>query len=90
MIKQFLALWCLVDALWSQLIKLIQVVSTSEFHEYKWNNIVFIFFVLRFLQGLRRTFTDSKTKDQNMKSQDGKDFCRRVQNHQAKFGLVIF
>ena len=35
----------LVDVLWCQPIKLIQVVSTSEFHEYWWNDIDFIFFV---------------------------------------------
>ena len=34
-----------VDVLWGQPIKLIQVVSTSEFHEYWWNDVVFIFFV---------------------------------------------
>ena len=35
----------LVDVLCRQQIKLFQVVSTSEFHEYQWNNVVFIFFV---------------------------------------------
>ena len=35
----------LVDVLWGQPIKLIQVFSTSEFHEYWWNGVVFIFFV---------------------------------------------
>ena len=35
----------ILDVLWGQLIKLIQVFSTSEFHEYWWNDIVFIFFV---------------------------------------------
>ena len=41
-----------VDVLWCQLIKLIQVISTSEFHEYWWNNIDFIC-PLHLLQGLR-------------------------------------
>ena len=36
--------WVL-DALWGQPINLIQVVSISEFHEYWWNNLDFIFFV---------------------------------------------
>ena len=35
----------LLDVLWGQPIKLIQVVSTSEFHEYWWNDADFIFFV---------------------------------------------
>ena len=35
----------LVDVLWCQPIKLIQVVSTLEFHEYWWNDVDFIFFV---------------------------------------------
>ena len=34
-----------VDVLWCQPIKLIHVVSTSEFHEYWWNDVDFIFFV---------------------------------------------
>ena len=34
-----------IDLLCRQQIKLFQVVSTSEFHEYQWNNVVFIFFV---------------------------------------------
>ena len=34
-----------VDVLWGQLIKLIQVFSTSEFHEYLLNDVDFIFFV---------------------------------------------
>ena len=43
-----------VDVLWGQPIKLIQVVSTSEFDEYQLNNVVFIFFCpLGFLQDLR-------------------------------------
>ena len=33
-----------LDVLCRQQIKLFQVVSASEFHEYQWNNIVFIFF----------------------------------------------
>ena len=36
-------LWnCTVDVLWGQPIKLIQVVSTSKFHEYWWNDSDFI------------------------------------------------
>ena len=35
----------LLDVLWCQPIKLIHVVSTSEFHEYWWNDIDFICFV---------------------------------------------
>jgi hypothetical protein len=43
-----------LDFLWGQPIKLIQDVSTSEFHEYWWNNVVFIFFCpLQIVQGLR-------------------------------------
>ena len=34
-----------LDVLWCQPIKLIHVVSTSEFHEYWWNDVDFIFFV---------------------------------------------
>ena len=34
-----------LDVLWCQPIKLIHVVSTSEFHEYWWNDIDFIFFI---------------------------------------------
>ena len=34
-----------VDVLWCQPIKLIKVVSTSEFHEYWWNNVDFNFFL---------------------------------------------
>ena len=34
-----------IDVLWCQPIKLIQVVSTSEFHEYWWNDVDFIFFI---------------------------------------------
>ena len=44
----------LLDVLCRQQIKLFQVVSTSEFHEYQWNNVVFIFFCpLGFLEDLR-------------------------------------
>ena len=47
--------WTLViyvlDVLWGQLIKLIQIFSTSEFHEYWWNDIFFC--PLYFVQGLR-------------------------------------
>ena len=32
-----------VDVLWCQPIKLIQVVSTSEFHEYRWKDVDFFF-----------------------------------------------
>ena len=43
-----------LDVLWCQPIKLIQVVSTSEFHEYWWNNVDFNFFCpLHLVQGLR-------------------------------------
>ena len=35
----------ILDVLWCQPIKLIQVVSTSEFHEYWWKDVDFIFFV---------------------------------------------
>ena len=35
---------CTIDVLCRQPIKPFQVVSTSEFHEYWWNNVVFIFF----------------------------------------------
>ena len=43
-----------LDVLWGQPIKLIQVFSTSEFHEYWWNGVVFIFFrPIHFVQGLR-------------------------------------
>ena len=36
---------CVLDVLWCQPIKLIQIVSTSEFHEYWWNDVDFIFFI---------------------------------------------
>ena len=43
-----------IDVLWCQPIKLIQVVSTSEFHEYWWNDVDFIFLCpLHLVQGLR-------------------------------------
>ena len=35
----------ILDVLWCQPIKLIQIVSTSEIHEYWWNDIDFIVFV---------------------------------------------
>ena len=41
------------DVLWGQPTWLIQVVSTSEFHEYLWNKVVFIFCPFGFLQDLR-------------------------------------
>ena len=45
---------CIVDVLWCQQIELIQVVSTSEFHEYWWNDVDLIFFhPLHLVQGLR-------------------------------------
>ena len=44
----------MLDILWGQPIKLIQVLSTSEFHEYWCNDIDFIYFCpLDVLQGLR-------------------------------------
>ena len=43
----------LLDVLWGQPIKLIQVFSTSEFYEYWWNNIFNIFCPFHFVQGLR-------------------------------------
>ena len=54
-IFEFLTSHCstaVLDVLWCQPIKLIQVVSTSEFHEYWWNGFYF-FHPLHFLQGLR-------------------------------------
>ena len=52
--RMFLVNCYLLDILWGQPIKLIQVVSTSEFCEYWWNDIVLIFFCpLGFLQDLR-------------------------------------
>ena len=44
---------CGIDVLWYQQIKLIQVVSTSEFHEYWWNDVDFFFHPLHLVQGLR-------------------------------------
>ena len=35
----------LLEVFWGQPIKLIHVVSTSEFHEYWWNVVDFIFFI---------------------------------------------
>ena len=49
-------LWArwLVDVFWCQPIKLNQIVSTSEFHEYWWNDIDFIFCCpLYLVQGLK-------------------------------------
>ena len=40
-----------IDVLWCQPIKLIQVVSTSEFHEYWWKDIDFIFLSPPFTAG---------------------------------------
>ena len=42
-----------IDVLWGQPIKLIQVVSTSEFHEYWWNDLEIIFLVPAALQSFR-------------------------------------
>ena len=54
----------LLDVLWWQPIKLIHVVSTSEFHEYWWNDIDFIFLSPPFSAGPQkpRTSTASKIK----------------------------
>ena len=43
----------ILDVLWGQPIKQIQDVSTSEFHEYWWNDVDFIFCPLHLVQGLR-------------------------------------
>ena len=44
----------ILDVLWCKPIKLIHIVFTSEFHEYWWNDIDFIFFCpLHLVQGLR-------------------------------------
>ena len=44
--------------IWCQPIKLIQVVSMSEFYEYWWNDFDFVFFIpLHLLQGLRSNNT---------------------------------
>ena len=54
-----------VDVLCRQQIKLFHVVSTSEFHEYQWNNVVFIFFLSPRVSGgpqKLQTLTASKTK----------------------------
>ena len=53
----------LVDILWGQRIKLIQVVSTSEFHEYLWNEFGF-FLSPRLVAGPRKPqkLTTSKIK----------------------------
>ena len=42
----------LLDILWGQPIKLIQVVSTSKFPEYWWNDVDFFFRPLHLVQGL--------------------------------------
>ena len=54
----------LVDVLWCQPIKLIQNVSTAEFHEYWWNDIDLIFLSPPFSAGPQkpRTSTASKIK----------------------------
>ena len=38
-VKVFMSASYILDVLWGQPIKLIQVVSTSEFHEYWWNDV---------------------------------------------------
>ena len=43
--RELLRLDSELDVLWCQPIKLIQVVSTLEFHEYWWNDVDFIFFI---------------------------------------------
>ena len=62
-------------------IKLIQV-STSKFHEYSWNEVVFIFCPLGFLQGLRSKniiFIGTKVMKQNEKTKKTQ-ICVFVQN----------
>ena len=56
-----------LDVLWCQPIKLIQVVSTSEFHEYFWNDIDFIFLSPRLVAGPQKaqTLTASEQKYEN-------------------------
>ena len=56
-----------IVVLWGQPIKLIQVVCASEFHEYWWKDVVFIFLSPRFSAGLQKpqTLTISKTKYEN-------------------------
>ena len=57
----------IVDVLWCQPIKLIQVVSTSEFNEYWWNDIAFIFLSPLLSAGPQKpqTLTASKIKHEN-------------------------
>ena len=57
----------LLDVLCRQQIKLFQVVSTSEFHKYQWNNVVFIFLSPRVSGGPQKvqTLTASKSKYEN-------------------------
>ena len=59
-----LARWYGVDVLCRQQIKLFRVVFTSEFNEYQWNNVVFIFLSPRVSEGPQKpqTLTASKTK----------------------------
>ena len=54
-----------VDVLWGQPIKLIQVVSTLQFHEYCWNDIFFL--SNQFCAGPQKpqTLTASKSKYEN-------------------------
>ena len=56
--------WYVIDVLWGQPIKLIQVVSTSEFHEYWWNDFGFIFLSPWLVAGPRKPqkLTTSKIK----------------------------
>ena len=59
-----------LDVLCRQPIKLFQVVSTTEFHEYQWNNVVFIFLSPRVSEGPQKpqTLTASKTKHEKFGS----------------------
>ena len=59
----------IVDILWGQPIKLIHVVSTLEFHEYQWNDVIFIFLPPRFSAGPQKpqTLTASNSKYENFK-----------------------
>ena len=50
---------CLLDVLWCQPIKLIHVVSTSEFREYWWNDIDFFFIPSIFCRASEASNIDS-------------------------------
>ena len=56
-----------IEVLWGQRIKLIQVISSSELHEYWLNNVVFIFFCpLGFCRASKASnLTASKSKYEN-------------------------